>query len=276
MVSSSVDFLDGYSCLARWQLSPRTVFTLGRVGFTTHRTRPGITDRSHGQSSAAHDGRSCFDLGGYAGNFVVSRFAKRFVQAILVPLFRSAPLQKVGRVLSQPALCWFAAAAALVGWHVPSLFALGLQSHLWHAVQHFSFLGCGFLFWWPVVQPWPSVPTWPRWSILLYLFLATLPCDILSAFLAFSDRIVYPVYLSTGRQFSISALEDQQCAAALMWTCVTIIYLVPATILTIQLLAAWSIPGNAPDRQNLAVTFGKRVLHLNKTGGLENRQVGNG
>jgi hypothetical protein len=31
-------------------------------------------------------------------------------------------------------------------------------------------------------------------------------------------------------------LADQQCAAALMWTCVTIIYLIPAAILTNQLL----------------------------------------
>jgi cytochrome c oxidase assembly factor CtaG len=115
---------------------------------------------------------------------------QHFVQVVFVLLFRSPPVQEVGRVLSQPALCWLAAAAALVGWHVPSLFALGVQSHLWHAVEHVCFLGCGFLFWWPVVQPWPSVPIWPRWSILLYLFLATLPCDVLSGFLAFSDRVV--------------------------------------------------------------------------------------
>ena len=36
----------------------------------------------------------------------------------------------------------------------------------------------------------------PEWSILLYLFLATLPCDILSGFLVFCDRVVYPVYFS--------------------------------------------------------------------------------
>jgi hypothetical protein len=73
--------------------------------------------------------------------------------------------------------------------------------------------------------------------MLLYLFLATLPCDILSGFLAFSDRVAYPVYFSTPRLLGISALEDQQCAAALMWTCVTLIYLVPAAILCSKLLA---------------------------------------
>jgi cytochrome c oxidase assembly factor CtaG len=74
--------------------------------------------------------------------------------------------------------------------------------------------------------------------MLVYLLLATLPCDILSAFLAFCDRVVYRVYLSTPKHFAISALEDQQCAGALMWTCVTIVYLLAAAILTTRLLSA--------------------------------------
>ena len=167
---------------------------------------------------------------------------RKFLQSILGPLFRSPAMRGIGRVLSQPAFCWLAAVAALLGWHVPAAFTLGLQSEAWHAVEHACFLGSGFLFWWPVVQPWPSVPRWPRWSMLGYLFLATLPCDILSAFLAFCDRVVYTVYLSAPKHFGISALEDQQCAGALMWTCVTIMYLLAAAILTTRLLSERSTP----------------------------------
>ena len=163
-----------------------------------------------------------------------------FVQSALGPLFRWSPIRQVGRLLSHPAVCWLAAAAALVGWHIPAVFTLGLQSEGWHIAEHVCFLVSGFLFWWPVVQPWPSLPSSPRWSILLYLFLATLPCDILSGFLAFCDRVVYPVYLTAPRRFGISALEDQECAAALMWTCVTIAYLIAAAGLTTQLLATRS------------------------------------
>ncbi|HWY08611.1 MAG TPA: cytochrome c oxidase assembly protein [Candidatus Acidoferrales bacterium] len=162
---------------------------------------------------------------------------QRFVQSVVGPVFRWQPLQFIGRVVSQPAVCWLAAAAALVGWHIPAAFSLALQSEGWHIVEHSSFLVAGFLFWWPVVQPWPSVPVWPRWSILLYLFAATLPCDILSAYLTFCDRVVYPAYLSTPRLFGLSALEDQECAGALMWACVTIVFLVPAAGTTMRLLA---------------------------------------
>ncbi len=184
---------------------------------------------------------------------------RKFLQSILGPLFRSPAMQGIGRVLSQPAFCWLAAAAALLGWHVPAAFTLGLQSGAWHAIEHACFLGSGFLFWWPVVQPWPSVPRWPRWSMLVYLFLATLPCDILSAFLAFCDRVVYTVYLSTPKHSVISALEDQQCAGALMWTCVTIVYLLAAAILTTRLLSARSTPESELMQLDLHPTLAPRT-----------------
>jgi hypothetical protein len=90
----------------------------------------------------------------------------------------------------------------------------------------------------------------------LYLFLATLPCDILSGFLVFSDRVAYPVYLSAPGMFGFSVLEDQQCAAALMWTCVTLVYLVPAAIISTRLLAPATSSGDAApqsDRRTLEV-----------------------
>ena len=146
-------------------------------------------------------------------------------------------VQGLGRTLTHPVLCWLAAMVTLVGWHVPAVFALALRSHWWHEVEYACFFVTGLLFWWPVVQPWPSVARWPRWHIPLYLFLATLPCDALSAFLAFCDRVVYSSYLTAPRLFNLSPLQDQQCAGALMWACATFIYLVPAVIVTIQILS---------------------------------------
>jgi putative membrane protein len=140
-------------------------------------------------------------------------------------------------LLGHPVFCWLAAAGALVAWHVPAIFQLGMQSPIWHFIEHASFLATGLLFWWPVIQPWPSVALWPRWSMLLYLFLATLPCDVLSGLLVFSDRVAYPMYLDMPRMGGLSPLEDQQCAAALMWTCVTVVFLVAATILSMQILS---------------------------------------
>ena len=143
----------------------------------------------------------------------------------------------LGNLLGNPVFCWLASTAALIVWHVPAMFQLGMHSSIWHFIQHTSFLMTGLLFWWPVIQPWPSVPLWPRSSMLLYLFLATVPCDVISGLLVFSGRVVYPMYLSMPRMGGLSALEDQQCAAALMWTCVTVVFMVASTIIAMELLS---------------------------------------
>jgi len=159
---------------------------------------------------------------------------RRLVQAMGHSL-QSPRLPQVSSALTHPAICWLGAASTLVAWHIPALFVLGLRSQVWHGIEQASFLATGLLFWWTVVQPLPSSLKWPESSILLYLFLATLPCDILSGFLVFCDRVVYPVF--SPRSFGLSALEDQQCAGALMWTCVTVVYLIAAAVFTARLLS---------------------------------------
>ena len=161
---------------------------------------------------------------------------QRFLPAVGCPS-RSEPMQQFASVVTHPALCWLAAAGTLVVWHIPSVFMLGLRSQMWHGAEQASFLATGLLFWWPVVRPLPNSWKWPESSVLLYLFLATLPCDILSGFLVFCDRVVYPVFLSSPRPSGLSALEDQQCAGALMWTCVTFVYLIAGAVFTARLLS---------------------------------------
>jgi putative membrane protein len=138
------------------------------------------------------------------------------------------------RLSLPPVVCWFAGTFVVLAWHVPSLFEIGMR---WHAVQHATFLAAGLLFWLPVMRPWPTVSPWPRWSIPAYLFLATLPCDTLSAFLTFCGRVIYPQHGALHAQLGVSALEDQGRAGALMWVWVTVAYLVPAVLVTIELLS---------------------------------------
>ena len=153
------------------------------------------------------------------------------------PILRSRLVKGFGRFVTHPAICWLAATLALIGWHIPAVFDLALRWDWLHELEHACYLGTGLLFWWPVIQPWPSTPRWPRWSIPLYLFCATLPCDALSGFLAFCDRVVYPSYFSTSLPFNVSPLQDQECAAALMWGSITVIFSIPAVLVTMQILS---------------------------------------
>jgi len=162
---------------------------------------------------------------------------KGFVQAIVGPFFHWAPVRQLRKVVTNVVFCWFVGTMTVIGWHFPAAFALGQHSVAWHEIEHASFLLAGFLFWGPVIEPWPSVSHSPKWSVPLYLFLATLPCDALSAFLTFCGRVVYHSYISAAHIFGISALQDQEWAGVLMWTSITFIYMVPAMALTVRILS---------------------------------------
>jgi|ERR1700686_606333 len=167
-----------------------------------------------------------------------------FARSVLHPFLRWAPTQWLGRFLDEPLFCWLIATAVLLGWHFPQAFDLAMQSESWHAVECSSFFAAGLLFWTPVIRPWPIKDRRPQWSIPVYLFLATLPCDALSAFLTFCGRVVYPHYLHLHQErllnfsaLNFSALQDQEAAGALMWVFVTFAYLIPAVAVTIQILS---------------------------------------
>jgi putative membrane protein len=158
------------------------------------------------------------------------------VRTTLGPFLRWRPVHWLGKVLTHPLTCWVTAAIALIAWHVPSAFELALRSDFWHEVEHACFFSTSLLFWWPVVQPFPSEARWPRWSIPFYLFLGMFPSSVLGAFLTFCDRVLYPSYAQAPALFQISPLSDQIMAGALMWVLGTLVCFVPAVIITAHLL----------------------------------------
>ena len=151
---------------------------------------------------------------------------------------RSRAARALGDFLSRPVVCWLAAIIAMIAWHVPAAFELALRSNSWHEVEHATFLATSLMFWWPVIQPWPSPARVSRWAIPLYLLLAMIAGSTVSAYLTFSDRVLYPSYTQAPRLFaSLTALDDQVLAGALMWVAMTIVLLIPAVGITIKLLS---------------------------------------
>jgi putative membrane protein len=168
------------------------------------------------------------------------------VRGVLGPLLRWKPVQNLGHFLGHPVTCWLAASVALLAWHAPAAFGLALGSEVWHEVEHTCFFATSLLFWWPVIQPYPSEPIWPPWTIPVYLFFGMMPCGVLGAFLCFSDSVVYPAYTSAPNVFGLTPLNDQVFAGALMWVFGTFVYLLPAVIVTTTLLSPQTAPAGDP------------------------------
>jgi putative membrane protein len=157
------------------------------------------------------------------------------IMMVAAPLILFAARPTLVRWRPQIAACWMAGTLTVLLWHIPAVFALTLESSFWHQLELASFFVAGIVFWWPVLQLRPTL----GWSVPVYLFLATLPCDALSAFLVFCGHVVYRPYLAgddSHGMFGLSPLEDQALAGALMWVTVTFVYLIPALVLSARLL----------------------------------------
>jgi putative membrane protein len=160
-----------------------------------------------------------------------------FVRTPLGWLLRSRPVQQIGAFLTEPLFCWISAIVALIAWHVPAAFELALRSNAWHELEHATFFATSILFWWPVIQPWPGTSKWPRWTIPIYLLLGAVAGSTVSAYLAFSDAVLYPSYLTAPRIFAASPLDDQVIAGAVMWVAMTIAFVLPAILITVRYLS---------------------------------------
>jgi cytochrome c oxidase assembly factor CtaG/polyferredoxin len=154
-----------------------------------------------------------------------------FVREAIRPFLLWKPCKRFGRWLTNPKVTWILFVVMTLGWHAPPLYELTLRSPMWHIVEHACFLGSSTLFWWPVIQP------WPEWAIIPYLLLADVQNTVLSAFLTFSDRVVYPTYGLVPQFPGMNPLSDQHAAGVIMWVPGSIFYLIPAGILAMRFLS---------------------------------------
>src|ERR1700733_7979950 len=155
---------------------------------------------------------------------------------LLGPLIRIKLLRRLGHILIMPLVAWFAMNLIFLGWHVPAAYDFALEHEHWHEFEHICFLGSSILFWWPLVRPWPTSMHTMGWYALPYLIMADIVNTALSAFLAFCGQPVYGYYLREPNPFHISPLSDQMLGAVIMWVVGSLVFLIPAVIVTVHLV----------------------------------------
>jgi len=162
---------------------------------------------------------------------------KGFVKECLGPFLTWKPLKLFFGWLVSPIPAFVVFALSTVLWHLPVLYELALSSPAWHGLQHACFFWSGVIFWWPVIQPGPGKPRWPKWMAIPYLLFADILNTLLSVVFVFSGHLLYPSY-GIVRAGNLSALEDQSLAGLMMWIPGSVVYLVPAFILVMGLFTS--------------------------------------
>lgn len=138
---------------------------------------------------------------------------------LLRPLLRRWRfLASAGRALTKPLIAFGLFNAVFLLYHVPRLYDLTLESEPWHTLAHVVFIATGVITWWPVLSPLSEIPRLPYPAQMLYLFLQTLPQQILGAVLTFSSSVLYQRYAVAPRVWAaLSPSNDQQLGGLLMW-----------------------------------------------------------
>ena len=157
-------------------------------------------------------------------------------RVVVGPLLRMQWLHAVARFVLHPGVVWLAMNAAYLGWHVPRAFEMAVRDERIHQVEHLCFFATSLAFWWVVLAPWPAKPRWPRWTVIPYLMSADVLNTVLSATLVFAGRVLYPSYAEVERVTRLTPMQHQAAAGAGMWVVNSIVFLVPAMLMTVQLL----------------------------------------
>ena len=127
--------------------------------------------------------------------------------------------------VSFPVVAWVLFAAVNWGWHFSVLYDQALENQALHYLQHASFLGVALLFWWPVIGADPSPWRLPHPVRILYLFLAMPQNSFLGVALSSASTVLYPHYVTNGRAWGLSPLEDQALGGVIMWVVGDVIFL---------------------------------------------------
>jgi cytochrome c oxidase assembly factor CtaG len=159
-------------------------------------------------------------------------------------------------VLSRPVPAFVLFCAALLLWHVPSLYDATLSDQNVHELEHATFFAAGLLFWLQVLDSPPVHARLTYGRRAVYLMGATLVSWVLAIVLAFAHHPLYSGYAHLAhRPGGLSALADQQIAAGVMWVPGSI----PFTIAIIWALYRWLEP--TPEPRILAGRNGARKEH---------------
>ncbi len=127
--------------------------------------------------------------------------------------FGTAGRWPLWRMLADPIVATAIQAAAIIAWHVPALFDRTLDSDVWHAAQHLSFVGSALLFWWAMLHG----RTGPFVSAAC-LFVTSMIGGGLGALMSLSSSPWYSGYAAIGlTPAGLTPEQDQQLAGLIMW-----------------------------------------------------------
>lgn len=116
---------------------------------------------------------------------------------------------------------WFGLVAYTLGmwfWHVPALYDAASEHTTVHLLEHMTFTGVGFLYWWHLLRPIPGRDRMTAMGPMAYMGVTKVTVGLLGMALTFAPKALYDFYSDQPTYWGLSAVADQGMAGALMAT----------------------------------------------------------
>jgi cytochrome c oxidase assembly factor CtaG len=143
---------------------------------------------------------------------------------------RRTLLWRAWRLLTAPVLAFVLFHLPYSLAHVPVFYDATLRILPLHMAEHGIFIGTAFIAWWPVLAPGHARGQLPPALQMIYLFVQTIPGQIVGALITLADAPIYPTYADAPRVWDLSPLVDQQIGGLIMWIGTSTLYLAALTV----------------------------------------------
>jgi putative membrane protein len=154
------------------------------------------------------------------------------------------------RVLTQPAVAFVLFYLPFSLSHVPWFYNLTLRSTPVHVAEHLLFIAAAFLVWWPLLAPGREYGQLSPGLQMVYLFVATIPGQIVGALVTLASEPLYSEYAGASRVWGLSPLTDQQIGGLLMWVGTGTAYVLALGMVFFR----WSSQEDAAERRRYAAS----------------------
>ena len=158
-------------------------------------------------------------------------------KGILRPITRRVrAIEQRAGYLAHPAFAVALYVAAMWFWHIPAMYDLALRHPNIHALEHFSYMLAGSLYWWFLISPIRSRMRRGGPGPLGYMVSTKLLVGVLGVVLAFAPNALYAYYQHQPHHWGLRAVDDQSLAGLLMALEQSVVMGIALVVLLIRML----------------------------------------
>jgi putative membrane protein len=144
--------------------------------------------------------------------------------------------QRVGW-LASPLFAVFLYSAAMWVWHVPALYDAAAEHSVVHVLEHVTFTGAGFLYWWHLLSPVSTRLRREGTTPIVYMVSTKATVGFLGILLTFAPNAIFSYYENQPEYWGLDADADQALAGVIMAIEQSIVMGIALVVLFTRMLA---------------------------------------